>query len=127
MHVLRKDSTGETELAGTTRDLLRVVDALRSGGRTLQLDSSVDPAPYGRALSLLVSRRTSGGVTMSVAPEGTSIEIQGGVEELAILASNIEGFASEGDPAIHLHIEYFPGHVYLSEGSEPLVVTLQSE
>jgi hypothetical protein len=50
--------------------------------------------------------------------------IKGDPESLGILADNIDDFASEADSGTHLHVEYYPGHYYLAEGSESLVISI---
>ncbi|WP_256642489.1 Imm32 family immunity protein [Streptomyces murinus] len=39
---------------------------------------------------------------------------------------NIKSFASEAEQGDHLHVEHFPAHDYLAEGSESLVVATDS-
>lgn len=51
--------------------------------------------------------------------------IRGGGESMAVLAANFKGFAEDGIPGEHMHIEYLPDHYYLAEGAEPLVLALQ--
>jgi hypothetical protein len=124
MQVLRADKSGEMELSGTSLELLELVKGLRSSRGTRRLGASGNPSPYSRALSSIESRRTSGKVAILLPSDGETLEIQGGLEELELLASNIEDFAADGDRSAHLHVEYFPGHDYLSERSEPLVIAL---
>jgi hypothetical protein len=46
---------------------------------------------------------------------------------LALLAENVEGFASEADRSEHLHVDYFPGHDYLAQESDSLVVAIDAD
>jgi hypothetical protein len=124
MRVLWADATGEMELSGTNLELLRLVEELRLGREGCRLDSSGNPAPYSKALSLIKTRRTSGAVLISVSSDHEILEIRGGPEEVEMLAEIVEEFATEGDYTSHLHIEYLPGHEFLSHDSEPLVVAL---
>ena len=124
MRVRRTDGSGEMELSGTAFELLRLVEVILSGVGTYELDTSADPSPYQRTLSLIDVVRTAGKASIAVASNDEKLEIGGGADELKILASNIEGLASTQDPSYHLHIEYFPDHFYLSERSEPLVVVM---
>jgi hypothetical protein len=125
MHVLRADKSGEMELSGTPHELLELARELRLTRAASRLDAGGDPSPYDRALSSIYSARTMGKVVIRLSPGSDTLEIEGGSEELELLASNIEDFANEGDRSIHLHIEYFPEHDYLSERSEPLVIALE--
>ena len=115
------ETTGEVEVSGTRAGLLALAGVLRSGG-DLALAPVADPAPYDRALVRLgVRLRRAGRVRVSV--DGGVLVVEGGPEAIAVLAENVEGFAAEADdPRHHLHIEYFPGHFYLAEGSAPLVL-----
>lgn len=124
MRVLWADTTGELELSGTTLELLRLVEELRLGREGCRLDPSGNPTPYSKALSLIKVRRTSGPVLVSVSSDHEILEIQGGVEEVEMMAATVEEFAAEGDCTSHLHVEYLPGHEFLSHNSEPLVVAL---
>ena len=124
MQVLRSDATAEMELSGTRLDLLSLAQALRSGRETLPLNTAADPFPYSRALSTIESTRTSGDLVISLSTDSHALTFSGGSEELESLASTIMGFAEEGDDSAHLHVEYVPGHEYLSPNSEPLVIAL---
>jgi hypothetical protein len=124
MKVLRADSNGEMELSGTARELLELVRGIRSSGGIWPLDTGGDPSPYSRALASVEMRRTSGKATVRYVSNQEALEIQGGRKELELLASNIGDFAVAGDLSAHLHIEYFPGHDYLAEDSEALVIAL---
>lgn len=114
-------ATGEVEVSGTRAGLLALAGVLRGGG-DLALAPVADPAPYDRAPARLrVRLREAGRVRVSV--DDTILLIEGGPGSIAVLAENVEGFAAEADdPRHHLHIDYFPGHFYLAEGSAPLVV-----
>jgi hypothetical protein len=124
MRVLWADVTGEMELSGTSPELLRLAGELRLGQGGCRLDRSGDPAPYSRALSLIKINAASGAVSISVSSDRETLDIQGGGEALAMLASTVENFAANGDSSDHLHLEYLPGHEFLSHNSEPLVVAL---
>jgi hypothetical protein len=122
MRVLRADDTGELELSGTSAELLQLARALRSGRGRFPLDAAGDPAPYSRALESLESVRTAGKVVVSADP--VSLRVAGDAEALESLASVLTALADEGDLAGHLHLEYLPGHEFVSPRSEPLVVML---
>ncbi|HEX8344402.1 MAG TPA: hypothetical protein VF657_06600, partial [Actinoplanes sp.] len=89
-----------------------------------RLDASANPAPYSKALSSIETKQTSGSITISISSDHETLEIQGGAEALELLASTVEEFAAENDCTSHLHVEYLPGHEFLSHNSKPLVVAL---
>ncbi|MET7877747.1 Imm32 family immunity protein [Micromonospora profundi] len=124
MQVLRSDATAEMELSGTRLDLLGLAQALRSVRETLPLNAEADPFPYSSALSTIESRCTSGYVAITLSADFRTLTFSGGPGELESLASALIGFAEEGDDSAHLHVEYVPGHEYLSPRSVPLVIAL---
>ncbi|NJC14417.1 hypothetical protein F4558_004243 [Micromonospora profundi] len=124
MQVLRSDATAEMELSGTRLDLLSLAQALRSDRETLLLNAEADPFPNSEAPSTIESTCTSGDVVISLSTDSRALAFSGGSGELESLASTIVGFAEEGDDSAHLHVEYVPGHEYLSPNSEPLVIAL---
>lgn len=118
------EATGEAEVSGTRAGLLALAGVLRSGSGGLPLAPMTDPAPYDRVLAQLSVRlRETGKVRISADPDDGALVIEGGPDALAVLAGNIEDFATEADSCHHLHVEYFPGHHYLAEGPAPVVVT----
>ncbi|WP_405769518.1 hypothetical protein [Streptomyces sp. NBC_01538] len=122
--VLRSDSTGELELSGTRSELLALGRELRNGHGEILLEQVSDPFPYSRSLSRMTFRRASGKVMISSFGDRESLDVQGGPESLSLLADNIEGFASEADVDDHLHVDYYPDHDYLAEGSGSVVVAI---
>lgn len=126
MRVLRADKSGETELSGTSNELLQLARAIRLNQAAFPLEKVPDASPYTRSLAMLESTLTSGSEAISMSSEGDTLEIRGGAAALALLAENIEGFAAEGDETAHLHIDYFPGHEYLSQNSNSLVIALNA-
>ena len=122
MRVLRADDTGELELSGTPAELLQLAQTLRSGAGLWRLDTTIDPAPYSRALGSLESVEAAG--ELAVSADLASLRLAGDRDARDALAATVTGFAEEGDLSAHLHIEYLPGHAYLSPRSEPLVIAL---
>jgi hypothetical protein len=124
MQVLRTDATRELELRGTAAELTELAGLLTSGSGSVALDHVDDPAPYDRSLSSITVVRTSGPVVITCAAGSGELYIRGGSPQLDLLAANVQGFADDwdGDDMSHLHIDYFPGHDYLDESSEPLVL-----
>ena len=127
MKVLRENSSGEMEISGTRSELLALGRKLRGGRGEISLPEVSDPSPYDRPLSRIEFRRASGKVRLSSSGEGEVLAVRGGLESLALLADNIEGFALGADRGCHLHVDYFPAHDYLAEGSESLVVCIDGD
>ncbi|MGW2046667.1 Imm32 family immunity protein [Streptomyces sp. NPDC001858] len=127
--VLRGDSTGELELSGTRSELLALGRELRTGQGEISLEKVSDPFPYSRSLSWMRFQLASGKILISSSGDSESLDIRGGPEALALLADNIEGFASDADAAGggHLHVDYVPGHDYLAEGSGSVVVAIAGD
>jgi hypothetical protein len=124
MQVLRGDATREMELRGTAAELADLADLLISGFGSVDLDHVADPSPYSRSLSRINVVRASGPVAMTCATGSGELDIRGGHAQLDLLAANVQGFADgwDGDATSHVHIDYFPGHDYLDESSEPVVI-----
>ncbi|MFD5512122.1 hypothetical protein ACFWIB_30740 [Streptomyces sp. NPDC127051] len=123
LNVLVSDATGELALSGSRAELYAFGRQVRGGLGETGLSHVADPAPYSRSLTRVVFRQADAEAVISVLADGETLEVRGGPEALAYLAANIEGFAQDGDPTGHLHLEY-PGHDYLAEESDPLVVAL---
>lgn len=115
------------ELSGTRSELLILVRDLRIGQGEIDMAKISDPSPYGRSLSRIEIRKASGNLRISSSGDGESLEVEGGLESLALLADNIDGFALEADQDDHLHVDYFPEHDYLADGSESLVVCIEGD
>jgi hypothetical protein len=80
------------------------------------------PSPDGNTLAGVEVRSTSGpGVLIHRDSERQILVIGGDSESRAVLAENLQAMATAEDGG-HLHVDYFPGHHYLTEGSLPLVV-----
>ncbi|ANZ37188.1 hypothetical protein BBK82_15065 [Lentzea guizhouensis] len=63
---------------------------------------------------------TGGKVVVDVV--GRDLVVTGGAEHLAVLGEVLRDLADEPDFGYHVHIDHFPDHYYLAEGSWPLVV-----
>jgi|SRR5579875_2834081 len=115
-----------TDLEGTAMSLLEFAEQLQRirGRETFELRIPlVPPSPYSGYLRLLQIEVGEGNV--HVLRDHDRVYIAGSVEKIEILAKNIAGLALQksSHSSEHSHIEYFPGHFYLTEGSEPLVLT----
>ncbi|WP_033826321.1 hypothetical protein [Kitasatospora sp. MBT63] len=126
MELHYSDTTGEAMLRGTRDELVAVAEVIRSGAGSVRLDPVPDAAPYDRGLAILeVATVPEAQVTLFVTGAEDRYRITGEPRLLEVLASSIEEYGLEADPADtldHLHVDYFPGHYYLSERSESMVV-----
>ncbi|MCM4084586.1 Imm32 family immunity protein [Paractinoplanes hotanensis] len=112
-------------MSGTIAELEVLARLLTLGGGSVTLDRSADPSPYDRSLSRIDIVGGSGPIVARCLPESDVLWIQGGRAQLGLLAEILRDFAVAGDVTSHLHIEYFPGHDYLDESADPLVVALR--
>jgi hypothetical protein len=108
----------EVDLKASAAELNRLASAVAEGEGLL----SSTPSPGSGALAGILVKRTAGpGVLVHLDSERQLLVISGDTAGRAVLADNLRGMASAEDGG-HLHIDYFPGHFYLAEGSLPLVV-----
>ncbi|MFF2746985.1 hypothetical protein ACFVVA_15735 [Kitasatospora sp. NPDC058048] len=108
----------EVDLTASAEELNRLADAVAEGEGLL----SSAPSPDSDALAGVEVRKTAGpGVLVHLDSERQVLVISGDAAGRLVLADNLRGMASADDGG-HLHIEHFPGHFYLAEGSLPLVV-----
>ncbi|GJF34998.1 hypothetical protein KNE206_76980 [Kitasatospora sp. NE20-6] len=109
---------GDVDLTASAEELNRLADAVAEGEGLL---SSV-PSPGSDALAgVEVEKATGPGVLVRLDTGRRVLVISGDAAGRAVLADNLRGMASAEDGG-HLHVDYFPGHFYLAEGSLPLVV-----
>jgi hypothetical protein len=128
LSLLHSDSTGEMKISGTRAQLRELARRLRSDGDgRITLYSVSDPSPYSRSLETIEFCRRSGKVCISLVHDKSSLILKGDTESLDVFADNIDEFASEADFGTHLHIEHYPGHYYLEEGSESLVIAIADD
>jgi hypothetical protein len=109
----------EVDLSASAEELTRLASAVAQGEGLLSSTSS----PGSNALTGVEVRKTSGpGVLIHRDAERQMLVISGDSAGRAVLAENLQAMATAEDGG-HLHIDYFPGHFYLAEGSLPLVVS----
>ena len=109
----------EVVLTASAEELSRLAGAVADGEGLL---SSTAP-PGSNGLAGVEVKKTSGpGVLIRLDPERQILAISGDCAGRAALAGNLLGMASAEDGG-HLHVDYFPGHFYLAEGSLSLVVS----
>ncbi|WP_405015041.1 hypothetical protein [Kitasatospora sp. NBC_01539] len=109
---------GDVDLTASAEELTRLAVAVATGEGRLGSTAS----PGGNALAGVEVKGTSSpGVLVRLDPERQILVISGDPAGRAVLADNLHAMASAEDGG-HLHVDYFPGHFYLAEGSLPLVV-----
>ena len=117
------ESADDLELNGTKQDFLALA-AICFSGRNGALPLRVKrPGPKVSSVSVLFE---SGPIAIRMKDD--SVVIQGEERRLSLLGENIAFLANQPPSSDrlkpHLHIEFIPGHLYLDEESEPLVLTL---
>ena len=113
----------EVDLIASAEELSRLAGAVADGEGLLSSTAS----PGSNDLAGVEVRKTSGpGVLIHLDPERRILVISGDSAGRAVLADNLLGMAS-AEGGGHLHVDYFPGHFYLAEGSLSLVVTSPHE
>jgi hypothetical protein len=122
---VRYAADGSVEVAGS-RQALKALAALLRLAESTTVSVAIpqrSPDPYQSWLdSIVVQLETE--PQMIIAIRGNQLIFRGGQRALNVLADNVEHLAgSEDEDGAHTHIEYFPGHFYLREGSIPLVVS----
>jgi hypothetical protein len=103
------DEPRHISLSASAAEYLALAAALHQGQGTLDHDAGI-----------VVEARPAGPVVISL--DAGRMVIQGSPDSLAILAEIVEDAASAAGCGGHVHIEYFPGHGYLGEGSIPVVL-----
>ncbi|MEV4133368.1 hypothetical protein AB0J72_14515 [Dactylosporangium sp. NPDC049742] len=124
MRVRYSHRTDELDLSGTPAELHHLATLIRAGSGTCPLDTTTDPSPYDASLSsITITHTTTGKASITVSQDSTTLQIHGALPALDILASNVEAPAEPGPLPYHVHIEPLPGDHFLSEDSQPLVVS----
>lgn len=115
--------SGEVEVAGTVDALEEWASALTWDDVEISTSLGDDPSPYSLYLVGICVRSTAHGlVKMSVDADRQALVFAGSRQSMNVLAENIRGLCREGVLGEHLHIEYFPDHLYLEESRISLVV-----
>ena len=110
---------GEVVLMASAEELSRLAGAVADGEGLLSSTAS----PGSNDLVGVEVKKTSGpGVLVRLDSERQILVISGDSAGRAVLADNLLSMASAEDGG-HLHVDYFPEHFYLAEGSLPLVVS----
>ena len=109
--------SSEVDLKASAEELSRLAVAVADGEGVLR--SAVSPG--SNDLAGVEVKKTSGpGVLIRLDPERQILVISGDSAGRAVLADNLLSMAS-AEGGGHLHVDYFPGHFYLAEGSLSLI------
>ena len=118
MRLVGDRAFSEVDLMASAGELSRLASAVADGEGVL--NSAVSPG--SNDLAGVEVKKTSGpGVLIRLDPERQMLVISGDSAGRAVLADNLFSMASAEDGG-HLHVDYFPGHFYLAEGSLSLVI-----
>ncbi len=118
MRLVGDRAFSEVDLMASAGELSRLASAVADGEGVL--NSAVSPG--SNDLAGVEVKKTSGpGVLIRLDPERQMLVISGDSAGRAVLADNLLSMASAEDGG-HLHVDYFPGHFYLAEGSLSLVI-----
>jgi hypothetical protein len=109
---------GEVDLTASAEELAGLACAVAEGDGFIK---SAAPADSDTLAGIEVRKATGPGVRVDVDASRQVLVISGDSSARAILADNLQVMAVAGEDG-HLHIDYFPEHPYLVEGSMPIVV-----
>lgn len=114
----------EVELTGSATELARLAGAVAEGEGFIS--SAPATAPDGEILAGVEVREAPGpGVLIHLDLQRQTLVISGDSVARALFADNLDAMTTAmaaEDGGGHRHIDHFPGHPYLVEGSMPLVV-----
>ncbi len=114
-------------IEGTSDALSRFAAAFRELGDVTEheLSGNGELDGYDETITRVSIRRDDDRL-VSVLHAPSSLLVSGGDRLIGILAANIDGLVTDSE-SNHLHIDYHPDHYYLTEGSEPIVITRVDE
>jgi len=113
------------EIIASEADILFLVNTITQSAdiedetRVLCQNADLTLAPYDEAVSDIRINSASGHLQIIHLP--STLRLLGDSPSLRLLAENLEAITGGSSP--HLHVEYYPGHFFIAEGSEPLIVT----
>ncbi|MFJ1969402.1 hypothetical protein ACIO93_12110 [Streptomyces sp. NPDC087903] len=118
MRVVADPVFGEVDVTASAEELSRLAGAVAAGEGWIR---STAPADGGTLAAIEVRTAPGSGVRTEVDASRHVLVISGGSGARAVLADNLRAMAETSEGG-HLHIDHFPDHPYLVEGSVPLVV-----
>ena len=124
MRLVRDREYGEVDLTASADELGALARSVAEGEGLLGCASpaAADEPAGVEALTGIEVRKSSGpGVLIRPDRARQVLVISGDGAARAVLADNLRAMA-EAEDGGHLHVDHFPDHPYLAEGSVPLVV-----
>ncbi|MDQ0682408.1 hypothetical protein QF032_001456 [Streptomyces achromogenes] len=118
MRLISDAGYSEVILSASAEELTRLATAVAQGDGIVRSDTS--PGSYTLA-GVAVEGTHGPGVLIRRDAGRQFLVISGDLAGRAVLAHNLREMATAEDGG-HLHVDHFPGHHYLAEGSLPLVV-----
>lgn len=119
----------EVELTGSAAELASLAAAVAAGEG--HIDAVPAATPDGEVLAGVEVRRVPGpGVSISLDSQRQILVIGGDPAAMALFADNLDAMTTAmaaEDGGGHRHIDHYPGHPYLVEGSVPLVIGIPGE
>lgn len=122
IQVLRHAETGEMEISSDPEGLTALARAVRNAPATVEVEAPEKTWPYDQALTSVRVEDSASLVLIDHDAGATAMRITGSPESRDILAENLVNFAQDGKSGDHWHIDWFPDHFYLAEGSASVVV-----
>ncbi|QYN18681.1 hypothetical protein [Amycolatopsis sp. DSM 110486] len=120
MELMSDPVFGEVDITATARELACLASAIAEGTGFISAASA--SSPNGHTLTgIEVKATTDSAVCIRVDAPTQVLVISGNADSRAVLAENVHAMATADDGG-HLHVDYFPGHPYLADGSLPLVI-----
>lgn len=121
MALIVRASRDGMSMKGVLEDIGDFVGRLCAGRSfELPLEASGDPRPYDELLRWIIVTVSDGLVV--IRKDAETLRIEGAREYIANLGQHIESLLRDTQLPSHTHIEYYPGHFYLREDAEALVV-----
>jgi hypothetical protein len=122
MKILFYPPTREVDLNGNASELGRLAVLVAAGAGAHEAeDVSGDIAGEVALTTVQVRAVPDSAVLLSADVAKRSLCIVGDLKRLGVLAANLRETAEMQDGG-HLHVDHFPGHLYLAPGSISLVV-----
>ncbi|KUO11876.1 Imm32 family immunity protein [Streptomyces sp. DSM 15324] len=118
MRLVSDPAFGEVDLSASAEELTLLASAVARGEGLL---ASTCGAETDGLAGVKVDKTAGPGVLIHRDAERQLLVISGDFAGRAVLAENLRAMATD-ERGGHLHIDYFPGHFYLAEGSVSLVV-----
>lgn len=116
---------GSITFRGTSKEIKTLSECIiNDDDAKLELaQTQADPVYSGTATA--VSIRPDDKPGLAILREGTEVIIVGDPVSRSILAHNLRQYAaSPTEASDHLHIEHYPGNVYIRSGSAPVIVRM---